>query len=292
MITGTAALEHKLISPNTIFNDTGVLKIDIQTLRNAGKAVYGPINMSDAFKVSSDVYFYSLGLNAKASKGHGQIQDWARRYGLGERSGIDLPAEVEGLIPTPAWRNRLYKERLTDRPWTAGDNINLSVGQGDLQANPLQMAIAYTALANGGKVLRPHLADQVESVTGEVLEEIRPAPRRQIQISEQTRSTIMDGLRRAAMEDGGTSYGVFGNFPFPVAGKTGTAERGVQPDQSWYVAVAPADNPQIVVAVTLERGGFGADTAAPVAARIIEHYFELPITASVPNPTKPGGVTE
>lgn len=292
MITGTAALEHKLISPNTIFNDTGLLKIDIQTLRNAGKAVYGPINMSDAFKVSSDIYFYSLGLNSKASKGHGQIQDWARRYGLGERSGIDLPAEVEGLIPTPAWRNRLYKERLTDRPWTAGDNINLSVGQGDLQANPLQMAIAYTALANGGKVLRPHLADQVESVTGEVLEEIRPAPRRQIQISEQTRSTIMDGLRRAAMEDGGTSYGVFGNFPFPVAGKTGTAERGVQPDQSWYVAVAPADNPQIVVAVTLERGGFGADTAAPVAARIIEHYFELPITASVPNPTKPGGVTE
>ena len=292
MITGTAALEHKLISPNTIFNDTGLLKIDIQTLRNAGKAVYGPINMSDAFKVSSDIYFYSLGLNSKASKGHGQIQDWARRYGLGERSGIDLPAEVEGLIPTPAWRNRLYKERLTDRPWTAGDNINLSVGQGDLQANPLQMAIAYAALANGGKVLRPHLADQVESVTGEVLEEIRPAPRRQIQISEQTRSTIMYGLRRAAMEGGGTSYGVFGNFPFPVAGKTGTAERGVQPDQSWYVAVAPADNPQIVVAVTLERGGFGADTAAPVAARIIEHYFELPITASVPNPTKPGGVTE
>ena len=292
MITGTAALEHKLISPNTIFNDTGVLKIDVQTLRNAGKAVYGPINMSDAFKVSSDIYFYSLGLNAKASKGHGQIQDWARRYGLGERTGIDLPAEVEGLIPTPAWRNRLYKERLTDRPWTAGDNINLSVGQGDLQANPLQMAIAYAALANGGKVLRPHLADQVESVTGEVLEEIRPAPRRQIQISEQTRSTIMDGLRRAAMEHEGTSYGVFGNFPFPVAGKTGTAERGVQPDQSWYVAVAPADNPQIVVAVTLERGGFGADTAAPVAARIIEHYFELPITPSVPNPTKPGGVTE
>ena len=292
MITGTAALEHKLISPNAIFNDTGVLKIDIQTLRNAGKAVYGPINMSDAFKVSSDIYFYSLGLKAKASKGHGQIQDWARRYGLGERTGIDLPAEVEGLIPTPAWRNRLYKEGLTDRPWTAGDNINLSVGQGDLQANPLQMAIAYAALANGGKVLRPHLADQVESVTGEVLEEVRPAPRRQIQISDQTRNTIMDGLTRAAMEDGGTSYGVFGNFPFPVAGKTGTAERGVQPDQAWYVAIAPADNPQIVVAVTLERGGFGADTAAPVAARMIERHFKLPITPPVPNPTKPGGVTE
>jgi penicillin-binding protein 2 len=111
-------------------------------------------------------------------------------------------------------------------------------------------------------------------------------------MSEETRNTIMDGLTRAAMEDGGTSYGVFGNFPLPVAGKTGTAERGVQPDQAWYVAIAPADNPQIVVAVTLERGGFGADTAAPVAARMIERHFELPITPPVPNPTKPGGVTE
>ncbi len=292
MITGTAALEHNLIEPDTIFNDTGVLKIDIQTLRNAGDAVYGPIDMSDAFKVSSDVYFYQLGLKAKASKGHGQIQDWARRYGLGERTGIDLPSEVEGLIPTPAWRNRLYREGLTDRPWTAGDNINLAVGQGDLQANPLQMAIAYAALANGGKVLRPHLAERVESVTGAVLEEFRPAPRRQIQISEETRSTIMNGLTRAAMEDGGTSYAVFGNFPFPVAGKTGTAERGIQPDQSWYVAIAPADNPEIVVAVTIERGGFGADTAAPVAARILEQHFKAPITPVVANPTRPGGVRE
>ncbi len=292
MITGTAALEHKLIAPNAIFNDTGVLKIDIQTLRNAGDAVYGPIDMSDAFKVSSDVYFYQLGLKAKASKGHGQIQDWARRYGMGERTGIDLPAEVEGLVPTPAWRNRLYQEGLTDRRWTAGDNINLAVGQGDLQANPLQIAVAYAALANGGEVLRPHLGDRVESVTGEVLEEIGPAPRRQIRLSDETRSTIMGGLTRAAMENGGTSYAVFGNFPLPVAGKTGTAERGVQPDQSWYVAIAPADNPQIVVAVTLERGGFGADTAAPVAARMIEQHFKLPITPPVANAIKPGGVKE
>ena len=98
----------------------------------------------------------------------------------------------------------------------------------------------------------------------------------------------MEGLRRAAMEEGGTSYGVFGNFPFDVAGKTGTAERGFTeggfplPDQAWYVSVAPADNPKIVVAVTIERGGFGADSAAPVAARILEKYFEKPVTPAVP----------
>ena len=278
-ITATAALQDHLISPNTIFNDTGSLKIDAnQTLHNAGHAINGPVNMSDALKVSSDLYFYNLGLKAKTSKGGGQIQDWARKYGLGEKTGIDLPAEVDGLIPDPAWRNRLYREHLTDRPWSVGDNVNLAVGQGDLEADPLQMAVAYAALGNGGTVVTPHLGDDVESVTGKVLEEIRPAPRRHLDISPTTRDTIMTGLTRAAMEPGGTSYPVFGHFPFPVAGKTGTAERPNQPDQSWYIVLAPARHPQIVVAVTLERGGFGADTAAPVAARILEHYFNKPIT--------------
>jgi penicillin-binding protein 2 len=278
-ITATAALQDHLISPNTIFNDTGSLKIDAnQTLHNAGHAINGPVDMSDALKVSSDIYFYSLGMKAKASKGGGQIQDWARNYGLGQRTGIDLPSEVDGLIPTPAWRNRLYQEHLTDRPWSVGDNINLAVGQGDLEADPLQMAVAYAALGNNGTVVTPHLGDDVESVTGKVLQEIRPAPRRHLDINPTTRETILGGLTRAAMEPGGTSYPVFGHFKFAVAGKTGTAQRPNQPDQSWYVVLAPARNPQIVVAVTLERGGFGVDTAAPVAARILEHYFHLPIT--------------
>jgi penicillin-binding protein 2 len=283
-ITATAALEHGLIEPGTVINDTGAVKVDTVTFKNAHDAVYGPINMSDAFKVSSDVYFYLLGLKAKAQKGGGQIQDWARDLGLGEQTGIDLPAEVDGLVPTPAWRNRLYREKLTDRPWSAGDNINLAVGQGDLQTSPLQMALVYAAIANGGTVLRPHLAQQVETVTGEVLEEIRPAPKREVEISGETREAIMSGLQRAAMEPGGTSYPVFGNFKIPIAGKTGTAERGIMPDQSWYIALAPADDPEIVVAVTIERGGFGAETAAPVTARMLEQYFKVP---SVPPATAP-----
>jgi penicillin-binding protein 2 len=246
--------------------------------------------MSDALKVSSDIYFYTLGLEADASKGGGQIQDWAFDYGLGEPSGIDLGAETEGLVPTPAWRNRLYRQKLTDRPWLAGDNINLAVGQGDLQASPLQMAIAYSALANGGVVVRPHIAQQVESVTGEVIQEIRPPPKRNLAFTPGTRETIMEGLRRAAMEEGGTSYKVFGRFPFDVAGKTGTAERGFTnqgfplPDQAWYVAMAPAKHPRIVIVVTVERGGFGADAAAPVAARMLEHHFRIPPVPEIPVP--------
>ncbi|MGH2923858.1 MAG: penicillin-binding protein 2 [Solirubrobacterales bacterium] len=289
VITGIAALEEGLITPDEIVNDDGEFKLDVLTFKNAGDAVFGPIDMSDAFKVSSDVYFYELGDEANVQEGRGgAIQEWGRRLGFGEPTGIDLPAESEGLMPTPAWRNRLYKQGLTDRRWTAGDNVNLAVGQGDLQANPLQMAVVYAALGNGGTIVRPHLGQRIETVTGEVLEEIRPAPRREVPISEETQTTIMTGLRRAAMEEAGTSYGVFGNFPFPVAGKTGTAERGVgRADQAWYVALAPADDPEIVVAVTLERGGFGADTAAPVTARILERYFEIPQVPAPPVAARP-----
>ena len=109
--------------------------------------------MSDALKVSSDVYFYSLGLEARAEGDHGQIQDWARRFGLGQEPQSTCPNQGPGLIPTPAWRNRLFHKGTNpyiDRPWTAGDNVNLAIGQGDVQVTPLQLARAYAALANGG----------------------------------------------------------------------------------------------------------------------------------------------
>jgi len=254
-------------------------------LRNAGDQVYGPVNMSDALKRSVDTYFYQLGLDLNVDKGRGgALQDLSSRLGVGEPTGIDLPAELEGILPTPAWRNRLFRQKLTDRRWTGGDNVNLAVGQGDVQANPLQMALVYAAIGNGGTIVTPHLAQGVESVTGEPLQEIEPAPKRTVEIPEQARQTVMAGLRRASMEEDGTSYPVFGNFEIPVAGKTGTAERGFTesglplPDQAWFVALAPADDPEIVVAVTIERAGFGADSAAPVAARILEKYFQLPIT--------------
>jgi penicillin-binding protein 2 len=277
-ITATAALEEGLIDPGTIFNDTGSLDIGGAVLHNAGGAANGPVDMSDALKVSSDVYFYSLGLRAAAHGKHGQIQDWAHRLGLGEKTGIDLPAEGPGLIPTPDWRNRVFRKGdnpYIDRPWTQGDNVNLAIGQGDVQVTPLQLAGAYAALANGGTVVRPHLGDEIRSVDGQV-QEIRPEPRRHLRISPLTRETILGGMERAAMEPGGTSYPVFGGFPFAIAGKTGTAQRGEGvEDQSWYGAIAPYGDPRVVVVATVERGGFGVEAAAPVVASILEDYFNL-----------------
>ena len=157
-ITATAALEDHLISPSTIFDDTGSLDIGGITLHNAGGAANGPVDMSTALKVSSDVYFYNLGLHAQASGNGGQIQDWAFKYGLGRKPDIDIPDATSGLIPTPAWRNRVFRSHSNpyiDRPWTQGDNVNLAVGQGDVQVTPLQLARAYAALANGGTLVTP-----------------------------------------------------------------------------------------------------------------------------------------
>ena len=278
-IIATAALEEGLIEPGTIFNDTGSLDIGGIVVHNAGGAANGPVDMSDALKVSSDVYFFSLGLRARASGEHGQLQDWARRFGLGQKPGIDLPDAGPGLIPTPAWRNRVYRKGsnpFIDRPWTQGDNVNLAVGQGDVQVTPLQLARAYAAIANGGDLVTPHIADRVIDARGKVVERIRPAPRRHLPISRETRSTVLDGIRRAAMEPGGTSYSVFGGFPVEVAGKTGTAERGEGvADQSWYGAIAPFENPRIVVVATVERGGFGVESAAPIVASLLEDHFGI-----------------
>jgi penicillin-binding protein 2 len=274
LITATGALQSGLLTPSTVLFDGGSLNVGGISFRNAGGASYGALALPRALQVSSDVFFYRVGLMAD-QRGGDIIQKWARRLGIGRPTGIDLPGEVAGLVPSPAWRNRLFRKHLTDRPWTPGDNINFAVGQGDLQADPLQMAVAYSTIANGGKVVTPHIGMRVEDSDGRTLQEIDPGPKRRLDISPVTRNAIISGLRAAANDPGGTSQPVFAGFPITVAGKTGTAERGAQGDQSWYVVMAPYNDPRIVVAVTIERGGFGAEAAAPAARKILASYFGI-----------------
>jgi penicillin-binding protein 2 len=269
-ITAMAALTGGVITPATPITDTGGLTVGGITFHNAGGGAYGTLSLPSALQVSDDVFFYTLGLRMNGTL---QLQKWAHRLGIGTATGIDLPGESAGLLPTPAWRNRLYRKKLTDRPWSVGDNINLAVGQGDVQVDPLQLADAYAAIGNGGTLLRPHVGMQVVDTSGRVVQELNPSPRRHIPINPGYRSAILDGLHMAAQSPGGTSYAVFGGFPVPVAGKTGTAQRTGQADQSWYSVLAPYPNPRIVVTVTVERGGFGVDSAAPVAEQILSQYF-------------------
>jgi penicillin-binding protein 2 len=279
LITATAALESGLITPSTPLSDPGFLVVGDQKFENAGGVAHGVLPLVPALTVSSDVFFYQLGrdMNEKGMP----LQLWAHRLGIGRKTGIDLPSESPGRLPTPHWRDTWFKKHLTDRPWSVGDNVNLAVGQGDLLANPLQMAIAYAAIANGGRVLRPRLGLRIEDATGRALQQLDAPTARRVNIKPEFRTAILEGLRGAASAPGGTSTPVFEGFPIPVAGKTGTAEHIGKPDQSWYVALAPYPNPRYVVAVTDEAGGFGADTAAPMARRILGALFDVKETGLV-----------
>jgi len=286
LITAMAALNTGVITTGTTIEDGGSITVGSQRFQNAGGAAYGPLTLVPALQKSSDVFFYTLGQNMWDT---GALQHWAHLLGIGRPTGLDLPGAASGLLPTQRWRNRLFKRGETDRPWSVGDNIQLATGQGDLQTNPLQMAIAYATVANGGTVVTPHVGMQVDDAAGRVLREFDPKPRRHVHIDRGYRAAILEGLHLAAQAGGGTSYHVFGGFPIPVAGKTGTAQRPPNPDQSWYVVLAPYPNPRIVTAVTIEQGGFGADSAAPAALEILEAYFGKRASGEAgPNGGSPG----
>ena len=283
LISSVAGLQSGTFTPDTVIDDPGSIQIGGITFSNSGGTAHGAVSLREALQVSSDVFFYTLGARMNNS-GSQALQKWAHKLGIGRPTGVDLPGEFQGLLPTPAWRDRLYRKHLTDRPWSVGDNVNLAVGQGDVQVDPLQLATAYATIANGGYVVKPHLGERVEDSSGRVIQEFRTPPRKHLPIQAAYRQAIMEGLRAAAGSPGGTSYPVFKGFPIPVAGKTGTAQKGAgRADQSWYVGMAPYPNPKYVVVATFESGGFGADTAAPAVRRIMATLFNVQNKASAPS---------
>jgi penicillin-binding protein 2 len=299
-ITALAALDGNLIAPGTPISDPGCIQVGEQKRCNAGDQAYGSVDMARALQVSSDVYFYTLGVKAFYAGGF-LIQKWARRLGFDHRTGIDLPDESAGVIPDVQWRKDINATELRCRKrkgisaqatvyaagaqgcgisdlrdYNLGDTVNLSVGQGDVVATPLQLAVAYGAIANGGKVVRPHLGLEIDSERGELIQRIERDPARRVHIDEADREVVANGLHLATSAPGGTSADVFAGWPqdrYPVFGKTGTAQRGAKQDQSWYVAYVPDSQRPIVVAVTVEEGGFGAETAAPIARLLLSQYY-------------------
>jgi penicillin-binding protein 2 len=303
-ITATAALESGAWNVGDVFDDTGQFCVSGQCRHNAGNAVYGTLGLVDAIRVSSDDFFYNLGAltnaNPIAHPHGGALQQWAHAYGIGRPTGIDLGGEVPGNLPTPAWRNHVNQLEAecdnatgpfrgkpkhapggcgiadgTNRPWSIGDNINLAVGQGDVQVTPLQLATAYSTIANGGTVVRPHIGLDVQDSYGTVLQRIDPPPARHLNINPLYLETIRAGLRAAASQPGGTSADVMGDFPEAVYGKTGTAQYNGQQDYAWYACFVPdsATSKPILVVVWVEQGGFGAVGAAPVARQILSQWF-------------------
>jgi penicillin-binding protein 2 len=295
-ITAIASLEAGLLNPNTGLGAGQCIEVQGgQKFCNAGHADYGAVGLVDALKVSSDTYFFTVG---ELDNAHDNvIQRMANRLGLGRSSEIDLPSESKGVLPTPQWREHENHEQercerhhpkaecgyvAEIRPWTVGDNMDLAVGQGDLQTDPLQMAVAYSTLANAymnggeGTVVTPHLGEAIENPSGGILQALSFPPRRHIHFDYSNLSLVMEGIHDAASQNGGTSADVWSGWDqaqHPVYGKTGTAERAGLTEQAWYMCyVADAKRP-IVIAVTVEQGGFGDQAAAPVARLMAEKWF-------------------
>jgi penicillin-binding protein 2 len=291
-ISATAALQSGRWGLTDTYDDTGVYTNGpTDTRHNAGHAVYGTLDLQSAIQFSSDDFFYNLGarMNVDVPQG-GPLQQWARNFGIGRTTGIDLGGEVSGILPSPEWRTQRDAEEvayehkhhvpcctLSDkRPWSVGDNENLAVGQGDLEATPLQLGVAYSAIENGGTVVTPHVGMEVDAPDGSLVRTISPPPVHHWPIASQNLQLVQAGLHAAASQAGGTSADVFAGWPqsqFPVYGKTGTAERPPQADQSWYVCYVPDPSRPILVVVTVEQGGFGAQAAAPAAREILSQWF-------------------
>ncbi len=297
-ITAMGALEHGVINPTEGLGGGECISVSTEQFCNAGHADYGAVGLVEALKVSSDTYFFEVG---ELANSHGNvIQDMAHELGVGEQTGIDLPSEIEGVVPDAAWRAKtnaleLACERRTHRsscgyvsevrPWSVGDNMHLAVGQGDLLTSPLQMAVAYSTLANAfmhdgyGTVVRPHLGMEIDDSQGRLVQALPSAPARHVHLNDEDLNLVMEGIHEAASEPGGTSADVWTGWDqaqHPVYGKTGTAEHVGQEDQSWYMCYVGDPNRPIVIAVTVQQGGFGAETAAPIARLLASQWFGQP----------------
>jgi penicillin-binding protein 2 len=280
-----AALETGVLSPSEMIQCTGKEVIDGQTFMNWDPYKNEPMTVSTALANSCDTFFYNVALRFYERK-DSPLQRWSRTMGFGSGTGIDLGPESKGLVPTPAWRRKTFKTEI-DRIWTSGDSVQLAIGQGDLLVSPLQMTRGYAMIANGGKLVEPHLVKSVEEPRNEgeppvVLRPYTPKPPRDLDMDPYALSVVQGALYDATHASYGTSQSVFGSFPVGIAGKTGTAEKYVElpgyqgvRDQSWWCGYGPYEAPEIAVCALIENGGHGGTAAAPTALKVFEKYFNV-----------------
>lgn len=280
IVTAAAALRQGLLHPGDILDSPGQLTLYRQVFRGFESRSWGSLDVRRALEVSSDTFFYQLGDRFYREQGRERLQQEAVRFGLGRPTGIDLPGGGEaGVVPDAEWKRRAFRASPDplDRTWKPGDSINLSTGQGNLLVTPLQMARAYAAVANGGRLVTPTLARRVLDASGNPLRSFASGPGHLVGLAPETLDVLRDGLLAAANQPNGTSSAVFAKLPerVRVAGKTGTAENETTVDHSWYVGYAPARAPRIVVAVVIEQGGQGANAAAPAVCQTMAAYLKF-----------------
>ncbi|MGH7815865.1 MAG: penicillin-binding protein 2, partial [Candidatus Binatia bacterium] len=277
IVMAIAALEEGVINPEASISDPGFFPFGNRSFRDWKEGGHGMVNFHRAIVISCDTYFYQLG----PKLGVDRIAKWARAFGLGEKSGIALDDERGGTIPDTVWKMKRFRQ-----PWYPGETVSVAIGQGYVTVTPLQLANMMAAVANGGKLYRPRIVSKVESVDGATVREYGPELIRTIEIKPDTLNRVRGALADAVK--GGTG-GMARSQIVEVAGKTGTAQvvemkagyvkseqlAYFSRDHAWFVAYAPAQNPQVAIAVLVEHGGHGGDAAAPMAKKVFEKYLEL-----------------
>jgi len=276
-----AALELGKRSATERIPDPGYFELGGQRFRNAGGAAYGPTDMHRAIVVSSDTYFFSLGPEI----GVNALHDFARQFGFGQLTGIDLDGERRGILPSTEWKRTAYKKPAQQR-WYAGETVSVAVGQGYNSFTLLQLAQATAVLANDGVYMRPHLVDQIQYPRSQQPIKTVTEPSHIIPLKPENLAVIRNAMGDVIRK--GTARRAFQNTSYQAAGKTGTAQvfslRGARydaasvderlRDHSLFMAYAPMEAPQIAVALIVENGGWGSTVAAPIARNVFDFWLD------------------
>jgi penicillin-binding protein 2 len=282
------ALQEKVITPATIINCPGSIRFGNRDYHDHLKGGHGSITVFEAIERSSNVFFYKMGI----SLGIDKMFNYISPMGIGSKSGIELPREVQGLMPSASWKKQALGEE-----WQPGENLSNAIGQGFVQATPLQMAIAYNSIGLEGKVVQPYIIKKLIDLDGKVVRESKEKIIRNLQevqasgvkIDQATYKTVKEGMRRVVQGSRGTARLI--RIPgIEIAGKTGTAQtRGFaandiyskcearpinQRHHGWFVGFAPVENPEITVAVLAEHSCHGSSGAGPTVREIMRTYFE------------------
>jgi len=269
MVTATAALEEKVTNEKENLRCQGIYWT-ILPKKDWKPGGHGIVNLERAIAESCNIYFYEMGRRL----GIDNIEKYAKQYGLGSITGIELPGEKAGNVASREYKKNTFT-RPDDKIWYPAETLDAAIGQGYNSFTPIQIANYVAAIANEGTWMKPHLIKSITDSEGNSVLEKNPEIGGQLNISKNTYDVIKQGMRGVALP-GGTAYSVFANFPISVAGKTGTAEWDVTKDpHGWFVAFAPYEDPEIAVVVFIEQAGSGGTTGGPVAKAIFEEYFHL-----------------
>ena len=260
VVTGSAALDKHKVTPEELIFDSG--KHWLADMGNAGGEALGWINFQTAFAMSDNVYFYEMGRRA----GIENLNAYAAQYGFGRPTGIELAGESSGLIAGPSAKKKVFNE-----DWTLGDTFNAAIGQGLTLVTPIQICQMLAAVAADGVIHPPYLVEKIVNADGSVYETLKRPQSRKLELESRTVQLIQKGLK-GVTQPGGTGAW-FAGLPVPVAGKTGTAENPHGQDHGWFIAYAPAEKPDLVIACIVEQGTYGATASGPVVYEVLEDYL-------------------